>query len=859
MASPKHPLAAQLSGADAADADELLDRFLAYVAGRGLSLYPAQEEAILEILAGKHVILSTPTGSGKSLVATAMIFRAMAQGGRSFYTCPIKALVSEKFFALCQDFGPNDVGMMTGDASINRDAPIICCTAEILANMALRRGIDCPADVVVMDEFHYYADRERGAAWQIPLLILERSIFLLMSATLGDAAPFARHLEDLTGRSAALVASGQRPVPLDFDYRETPLHETVDDLVKQRRYPVYIVNFTQRACAEEAQNLMSVNYSTREEKQAILEAIAGFSFDSPYGKEVQKLVRHGIGLHHAGLLPKYRLLVEKLSQQGLLKIICGTDTLGVGVNIPIRTVLFTKLCKFDGNKTGVLSVREFHQIAGRAGRKGFDEQGSVVAQAPAHVIENIRIDLKKSQDPGKYKKLVRQKPPNKGYVHWDRATFNRLVSSPPEDLQSQFSVSHGMLISLLQNPSVGRRGGYGALIGLIDRAHIDARTRRMQRRLAAVLFKSLRAGGILRLAPIVEGRPGRRVELEASLQDDFSLHQTLSLYLLDVLPMLDPELGTHALDVLSMVEAILEDPDAILFRQIDKLKGEKIAELKSQGVEYDDRMAELEKIEYPKPNKDFTYATFNAFTERHPWVGRENIRPKSVARDMYERFLNFDECIREYDLHRSEGLLLRYLTDVYKTLVQTVPASAKTQEVDEIVEYLRDIVRGVDSSLLDEWEDMQFGGASGRPVAPTLSREYDLAADVRALTIRARADLHRLLKALSIRDWEAALRALRGGSEPAGGAAPGDEPWTAARLEEAMAPFFEQRRQLLVHHAARTAEFTHLKQTAARQWSAFQTMVDPEGENDWSIEAEIDLPAPPVPDGPLITLRRIGA
>src|SRR4051812_7164524 len=488
--------------------DDVLDRFLAYLKEEGITPYPAQEEAILEICMGKNLILNTPTGSGKSLVATAMHFLAMAEQRRSFYTCPIKALVSEKFFALCRDFGPENVGMMTGDATVNRDAPIICCTAEILANMALREGRDADVDYVIMDEFHYYSDRERGVAWQIPLLTLSHARFLLMSATLGPTELFEETLTDLTGVETAVVRSGDRPVPLDFSYRETPLHETMLDLVREGRYPIYVVNFTQRSAAEEAQNLMSTDYSTKEEKKAIQAALVGVRFDSPYGKEVQKFVRHGIGLHHAGLLPKYRRLVERLAQKGHLKVISGTDTLGVGVNIPIRTVLFTRLCKYDGEKTALLSVRDFQQISGRAGRKGFDDRGSVVAQAPEHVIENLRMEAKAGNDPGKKRKLVKKRPPDKGYVHWDKSTFERLVSSPPEPLVSRFQVSHGMLLNVLSRG----RGGCRAMARLIHRSHERRAQQRIYARTAVQMFESLKAAGV------VEVTSDRGVVVSAELQ-----------------------------------------------------------------------------------------------------------------------------------------------------------------------------------------------------------------------------------------------------------------------------------------------------------------------------------------------------
>ncbi|HEX7667728.1 MAG TPA: DUF3516 domain-containing protein, partial [Polyangiaceae bacterium] len=550
----------KLEGLASSD-DGILAAILDWVAESGLTLYPAQEEAILEIVGGSNVILNTPTGSGKSLVATALHFEALARDRRSFYTCPIKALVSEKFFALCRDFGADNVGMMTGDATVNHDAPIICCTQEILANLALREGKNADVDDVVLDEFHYYADRERGVAWQIPLLELPHVRFLLMSATMGDATPFAERLTKLNGFPTKIVKSNDRPVPLSFEYRETPLHESVLELARAGRAPIYVVCFTQRSFAEEAQNLMSLDLSTKEEKKAIADALVGTRFDSPYGKELQRFLRHGIGIHHAGLLPKYRLAVEKLAQKGLLKVICGTDTLGVGVNVPIRTVLFTQLCKFDGEKTGILRVRDFKQISGRAGRKGFDDQGYVVAQAPEHVIENLRMEAKAAGDPKKLRKLVKRKPPEFGYVQFDKNTFDRLVASEPEPLESRFSVSHGMLIDML-----GREGGgCMPMARLIKKSHERPPQKRILGRTALQLFQTLIDAGI------VEKVDGRAI-VHSDLQQDFSLHHALSLYLVETIEKLDPDSDTYALDILTLVESILENPDIVLRKQVDKLK-----------------------------------------------------------------------------------------------------------------------------------------------------------------------------------------------------------------------------------------------------------------------------------------------
>jgi superfamily II RNA helicase len=806
--------------------DTILEGFLRYVAEQEVTLYPAQEEAILELVAGKNVILNTPTGSGKSLVASAFIFKALAEGKTAVYTCPIKALVSEKFFALCREFGAEHVGMLTGDASVNRNAPILCCTAEILANMALRTGPDLPVDHVVIDEFHYYADRERGVAWQVPLLAMPQSTFLLMSATMGDSEKFAKAITALNGRETAVVRSTERPVPLDFEYRETPLHETILNLVTQNKYPVYVVNFTQRSAAEEAQNLMSTDYCTKDEKKAIAEALFGFKFDSPYGKDIQRYIKHGVGLHHAGLLPKYRLLVEKLAQRGMLKVICGTDTLGVGVNIPIRTVLFTKLFKFDGEKLGTLSVRDFQQISGRAGRKGFDDRGTVVAQAPEHVIENIRLEQKAGDDPAKKRKIVRKKPPERGYVHWDKSTFERLVKSQPEPLVSRFQVSHGMLLNLLSRPE----GGCRAVKTIIRSCHEGPTSKKNHGKTARMLFRSLVEAGIVELRPYSEG--GLRVNID--LQSDFSLNQSLSLYLLDTLPLLDLQSPDYPLDLLTLVESILEDPDLILMKQLDKLKTLKLAELKAAGVEYDERMAELEKLEYPKPNRDLIYESFNAFSAKHPWVGHENIRPKSVAREMYETYQAFHEYIKEYGLQRSEGLLLRYLSDVYKALVQTVPDPAKTEGVFDMITYFGTLVRGVDSSLIDEWEAMRnvvkSRAAPATGDAAPEAAPQDPIADRRAFTALVRGEVFRFLRALASRDYEAA----------AGIAQAESGPWAPQDLERFAKAYFEDYRVLPVDPKARHPRLTRIDEAEGR-WQIEQIIDDPEGNHDWAALFSVDL------------------
>jgi superfamily II RNA helicase len=884
--------------------DNLLGRFLDYTEGRRLALYPAQEEAVLELFEEKNVILNTPTGSGKSLVASAMHFASLARGRRSVYTCPIKALVNEKFMALCREFGPDNVGLATGDASVNRDAPILCCTAEILANLALREGSDASVHDVVMDEFHWYADRDRGVAWQVPLLTLRKTRFLLMSATLGETDFFAEELTRLTGRATATVKSETRPVPLEFAYSEIPLAQTLEKLAAEGRAPVYVVHFTQADAADSAQDFTSINVCTREEKNRLANEIEGFKFTSPYGPEIRKWLKHGIGIHHAGLLPKYRVLIEQLAQKGLLKIICGTDTLGVGVNVPIRTVLFTRLCKFDGQKTGILSARDFHQISGRAGRKGFDDKGWVVAQAPEHVIENLKLDEKVAKGG---KKGVKRKQPDHNFVNWDVKTFQRLMAAPPERLTSRFQVSHAMLLNVLS-----REGdGCMAMQQLIRDCHDTPRQRKEHTKRAWQLFRSLverkiieivgqapppavsPADAIVRTGTASEGAcrtdagegasatRRRKLRVNVELQDDFSMDQTLSLYLLETIPLVNPEQEDYALVVLTLVESILEEPVIILRKQLDKIKGRAVAEMKAQGMEYDQRMEELEKLEHPKPNREFIYSTFNAFADKHPWVGQENIRPKSIAREMFETFRSFADYIRDYELQRSEGLLLRHLNSVFKVLAQTVPDAAKNDTLREMELYLGTMIRQVDSSLLDEWEKLRnptYQRVETKEVRPPGAEEAaaDLTRDTKAFTAAIRNRIFTFLRGLVIGDYEAALGALEETAKRREGetvtdatvaippvAPPSDaegNAWTADRLAGIADAYCTSHQQLLLTPEARNARHTYVTPSEDKQtWRVQQMLLDPEGHNDWVAEFEVDLARSRELREPALRLRRLGS
>jgi superfamily II RNA helicase len=810
-----------------ADPDTLLDAFTTWTSEQGITLYPAQEEAVIEILTGANVILSTPTGSGKSLVATGAHFAALAEGRRTYYTAPIKALVSEKFFALCEVFGPGKVGMVTGDASVNAQAPIICCTAEILANQALREGDRADIGQVVMDEFHFYSEPDRGWAWQVPLLELPQAQFLLMSATLGDVTRFKEDLTRRTGRETAVVTNTERPVPLSYSWALAPLHETLEELLTTRQAPVYVVHFTQAAALERAQALTSVNVATRDQKDKIAETIGDFRFSKGFGRTLSRLVRHGIGVHHAGMLPRYRRLVEQLAQAGLLKVICGTDTLGVGINVPIRTVVFSGLTKYDGRRQRVLKAREFHQIAGRAGRAGFDTTGAVVVQAPDHVIENHKALQKAGDDPKKQRKVQRKKPPE-GFVTWTEDTFQRLVAAEPEPLQSRMRVSHGMLLNV-----IAREGNpFEAMRRLLRDNHEDGKSQvRLVRRAVAVYRELLAAGVVEQLAgPEPDGRTMRLV---GDLQLDFALNQPLSTYALATLETLDRESPTYALDVVSVIEATLEDPRQVLSAQEFKARGEAVAEMKADGIEYDERMDLLEDVTYPQPLQELLEHTYEVYRRTHPWIGETPVSPKSVARDMYERAMTFAEYVAFYGLARSEGMVLRYLGDAYKALRQTVPAGMKDDELTDIVEWLGEVVRQTDSSLLDEWEELTHPGETSADLVEAHVRP----AEPRPITANERSFRVLVRNAMFRRVELAARKAYDELGELDAEAGMDAEAW-----REALEAYYKQHDRIDIGPDARGPHMLLVEQEG-RTWRAQQIVGDPERDRDWRIVAEIDLDA----------------
>ncbi|WP_061295994.1 DEAD/DEAH box helicase [Herbidospora cretacea] len=801
------------------DPDSLFEAFSAWNEERGLTLYPAQEEALMEVVTGSNLILSTPTGSGKSLVAAGAHFAALANNQVSFYTAPIKALVSEKFFDLCAIFGTENVGMMTGDASVNADAPIICCTAEILAQVALAEGREADVGMVIMDEFHFYAEPDRGWAWQVPMLELPQAQFVIMSATLGDVTRFEKDLTRRTGRPTAVVKHSERPVPLVYSYRMTPLHETLEEFLSTGQAPVYVVHFTQAAAMERAQALMSINMCSKPEKEAIAALIGNFRFTTKFGRALSRLVRHGIGVHHAGMLPKYRRLVEKLAQAGLLKVICGTDTLGVGVNVPIRTVLFTALTKYDGNRVRRLRAREFHQIAGRAGRAGFDVIGYVSCQAPDHVIENERALAKIGDDPKRRRGYARKKPPE-GFVNWNEETFEKLQTAEPEPLTSRFKVSNAMLLAVINRPG----NCFEAMKSLLTDNHEERKNQRRHISHAIAIYRSLLAGGIVETLKEPDDQ-GRYARLTVDLQQDFALNQALSTFALATFELLAPDSPTYALDVVSVVESTLDDPRQILHAQLNKARGEAVAQMKADGIEYEERMELLQEITYPMPLEALLFGAYETYRQGHPWVGDHTVSPKAIIRDMYERAMTFTDYIQFYELSRSEGTVLRYLADAYRALSRTVPEHMKTDDLIDLIEWLGELIRQVDSSLIDEWEKLANPSEALEQRDELESKLRPVTANARAFRVLVRNAMFRMVE-LAALDQQETLEEMYP-----------DVDWAAG-----LDAYYDEHDTIGTGPSARGPAFLRITEEPG-VWRVRQVIEDPAGDGDWGVSADVDLAA----------------
>lgn len=867
--------------------EEIYLAFSQWAEETGRPLYPHQDEALSQILDGRHVIAATPTGSGKSMIALAAHTASLARGGRSYYTAPLKALVSEKLFELIRLFGADNVGMVTGDSSINAGAPIICCTAEILANQSLREGEAMDVDCVIMDEFHYYADPQRGWAWQVPLLELPQAQMVLLSATLGDVSFFVTDMKERTGREVAVIEGAERPVPLEMEYVVEPIGELLQRLVQQHKAPVYVVHFSQKEAIERATSLLSVDLVPKSRKEEVAAALGSFRFGPGFGATLSRLLRAGIGVHHAGMLPRYRRLVERLAREGLLSVICGTDTLGVGINVPIRSVVLTSLVKFDGAKERHLTAREFHQIAGRAGRAGFDTRGYVIVQAPEHVIENAKALAKAGDDERKRRKIVRKAAPE-GRVNWTDKTFERLRDAQPETMTSQFQVTTTMVLNLMERDG----DPVAAMAQLLSRVHESEAMRRKHVRRAIDIYLSLRTAGVLTHVSSAQARSdGRpRLRLAVDLPDDFALNQPLAPFALAAMDLLGVDSPEHTVDVVSVVEATLDDPKPLLYAQQRQARGEAIAAMKAEGLDYDERMAALEEVTWPQPLAELLAPALEMYKQSNPWIAEYELHPKSVVRDMVESAMTFSDLVSRYELGRSEGVILRYLTDAYRALRQVVPEEHRTEEVVALIDWLGNLVRAVDSSLLDEWEALGAAQAGRAELAAgildgdrpgednSIGVERAFGADengkvafsrnLHAFRVAVRKEMFRRVE-LMARDDVEALGRLDASSG-----------WGEDRWDDALARYWDEYDWIGTDTAARSIALAPLDEaprpadlaaagvserlieafakTGRTVWLATQVLQDPDEDHDWRLTALVDLTECDQADKAVIHLLNVG-
>jgi hypothetical protein len=651
----------------------------------------------------------------------------------------------------------------------------------------------------------------------------------------------------------------ERPVPLHHTYVVEPLGELIEELVSTHRAPVYVVHFTQKDAVDRAQSLLPMKIASKQDKEAIAAELGNFRFGSGFGKLLSKYLRAGIGVHHAGMLPKYRRVVERLTQKGLLKVVCGTDTLGVGINVPIRTVLLTSLVKFDGERMRHLTAREFHQIAGRAGRAGYDTVGEVLVMAPDHVIENKKLLEKAGDDPKKLKKIVRKKAPV-GHVNWTDSTFERLVAAPPEPLTSQFSVSHAMILNVLARTDEDGRpvDPVNSMRHLLLTNHDQESRKREHIRQTFRIYRSLRQAGIVEKVKIptgvVGGHSRYKIQLAVDVPDNFALNQPLSPFAVAAMDLLGVDSPTHGLDVLSVIESTMEDPRQVLYGQERAAKSTAIAEMKAEGVEYDQRMELLEGISWPKPLEELLQSAFHTYKHTNPWVSGMELSPKSVVRDFLEKAQTFSDFISRYQLERSEGVVLKYLADTYRTMTQTVPVEHRTDEVEAITEWLGELVRSVDSSLLDEWERLANPDEAIQEIGPDFLEDEPIRAisgNPRTFNILLRNAMFHRVELLSREDYDA-FDAL----------APKDG-WNGDDWADAVDPMFEEYGDDAIGigpdaRAPQLLQITRGVDGTERMWQVRQVLDDPNKDHDWAITALVDLDRCDGAGEVLLSIQQVG-
>ncbi|MBX2812767.1 MAG: DEAD/DEAH box helicase [Myxococcales bacterium] len=438
---------------------EFYDKFFF---SRDLEPYPVQEEAVGRIFAGDHVLITVPTGTGKTLMGKAALMRALRSGKCGIYTTPLRALTEEKFREFQEDFGEDNVGFATGDYKVNPEAPIQVVVAEILWNRIYGgRGERVPADVVVMDEGHYFNDLERGYVWEQSIIGLgPKCQLVILSATVGEPQSFCQWARVVRGVPLELVTSSERKVPLYHEWREDYLVETVKRLYASGDFPALIFSFGRALSYERARLLKSCpRFVNKEEQAEIVSRSDSILLPKGFGSELRSLLEHGIGIHHAGILPSYRRLVEELTADRLLKFVVTTETIAAGINLPAKRVIFPSLRKYIKGKARLLLPSEYHQMAGRAGRPQFDTEGIAIALGPEDIVQDFRKevrDLKKrgalnideSKVKRKYYTRAKSEAKVKKDVIWDEESHRQLVEGQPEQLRSKTQITAEQILAI---------------------------------------------------------------------------------------------------------------------------------------------------------------------------------------------------------------------------------------------------------------------------------------------------------------------------------------------------------------------------------------------------------------------------
>ncbi len=694
------------------------DKFLF---GRGLEPYPVQEQAIGKIFAGESLLVTVPTGTGKTLMAKAALHLAINKNQRAVYTTPLRALTEEKYRELCADFGEGYVGFATGDYKVNREAPIQVEVAEILWNRIVADKHVAPADIVVMDEGHYFNDPERGYVWEQSIIGLDPRVQLvILSATVGHPEKFC-HWVELTRRvPLGLVDSRDRKVPLVHEFREEMMIDTVRDLAHTGDVPAIIFVFGREQCFEVARLLKSCRRFTTDEEKAQVEVLCDAAL-LPAGcaKELRPLLTHGIGIHHAGILPRYKALVEQLALARLIKFVVSTETIAAGINLPARTVVFPALRKFIKKEPRLITAAEYHQMAGRAGRPQFDDRGLAITLAPEEIVSDLKKELKDARKQGpdheaKIKKTVynraRGEAQRKGEIIWTPEVHAELVKGEPAELRSKTKITAEQVLAIglpdLAETSLNEADQRMAaaerslppsmrldIVTVIENLLLEDRLKKELHKTLAQLVANLRAIGVL-------DEHGKQIagDMIRELQgmDGLFIYYVLFNHQLDYI------------ELRALVEYLIDHD--IIQRQIDRKNEDAkrewmrtwLREQRDAGAQasWDDAEAAWEKANPRELTR--VEIIHNELSGRipHPEL-HGGKKPKNVWAQLEDSGMGFLEFVERHHLEHEEGNLFSYLIRVMN-FARKLGEASKLTEFEDMAERVQRILAHVDVRLVDD-------------------------------------------------------------------------------------------------------------------------------------------------------------